>query len=264
MFKKSSLIQAGLVIIMGLSIKTIYNYQLNLNETENIVEHTKELYEEIKLTPIIKEEEEVIPEDPVEKSKRFIETLQKEFPDTIGYINIENTNISYPIVQTLDNEFYLNHSPSKTYNANGSIFMSYLNSPDFEDDNTVIYGHNIKSGKLFQNLHLFKSQDFYNNNNVITISTPTGPKEYLIFSVYKTNPQYQYKTPNYQTEEEKREFIDDIINKSLVKPTAEISDIINQEYIKLLTLSTCETGGHDRFVVHGVEVMTELEVLEED
>ena len=248
-----TLIQFILLIIMIFSIIRVYNYNQNIKETNTIKEETKTTWEKMKTNNEI----EV---NPTEASQAFLANLKIKYPDTIAYINIDETTISYPVVQTDNNDFYLTHSPSKEHNANGSVFMSYLNKSDFSDDNTVLYGHNVKSGKLFQNLHKLKEQSFYDEVNTIELETSNGPKKYLIFSVYKTNPEYQYKTPNYSSIENKHGFIEEILNKSLINPAKlknleiNLNDVLFDDDVKVITLSTCETGGKERLVVHGVEL----------
>ena len=69
--------------------------------------------------------------------------------DIIGWIQIEGTEISYPIVKGIDNSYYLNHTVQKTYNIAGSIFLDYRNERDFSDSKNIIYGHNMKDGSMF-------------------------------------------------------------------------------------------------------------------
>lgn len=251
--KQLTIIQILLLIIIILGGINIYNYNQNLKETGEIQKETKLIWKEMQVNNDV----EV---DPIKTSQDFIADLQIRYPDTVAYINIDNTNVSYPIVQADNNDFYLNHAPNKEYNANGSVFMSYLNNSNFVDDNTVIYGHNVKSGKLFQNLHKLKEQSFYEKTNIIKLETSNGPKQYLIISVYKTEPEYQYKTPNYSSIEAKHDFIEEILKKSLINPAIlkdlriNLSETIFDNDVKIITLSTCETGGKERLVVHGIEL----------
>ena len=70
-------------------------------------------------------------------------------PEVIGWIQIEGTSISYPIMKGKDNDYYLKHTFEGNYNAAGSIFIDYTNNSNFEDCNTIIYGHNMKNGSMF-------------------------------------------------------------------------------------------------------------------
>ena len=91
----------------------------------------------------------------------------------IGYIYAAYTGINYPIVQSSSNDYYLNHDLDGNVNNNGSIFVEHLNSSDFSDQNTIIYGHNMKSGLMFAHLTNYKNQSYYNAHPYFYIYTPT-------------------------------------------------------------------------------------------
>ena len=90
----------------------------------------------------------------------FLKDLKRDYKDVKGYIEIKGTNINYPIVQSTDNDYYLNHLPNGEKNKMGSIYLDYRNN-DFEDENTIIYGHNMNDGTMFSELENYKKQDYY-------------------------------------------------------------------------------------------------------
>ncbi len=102
------------------------------------------------------------------------QSLQERYPEVSGWILAEGAGGDYPIMHTKDNEFYLSHLYDGSYNSNRSIFIDYRNSGIFTDDNTVIYGHNMKNGEMFQGLNEYKYQEFYKIHPTITIYTPNG------------------------------------------------------------------------------------------
>ena len=77
------------------------------------------------------------------------DALAAENPDTVGWVYVGACDISYPIVQGEDNEFYLHQTFEKQANNSGAIFLDYENKPDFTDFNTFVYGHNMKNGSMF-------------------------------------------------------------------------------------------------------------------
>ena len=77
------------------------------------------------------------------------ESLKAINPDIIAWLQIEGTQISYPVMKGTDNDYYLHHTFEKNYNSAGSIFIEYTNSSDFQDCNTIIYGHNMRNGSMF-------------------------------------------------------------------------------------------------------------------
>lgn len=92
--------------------------------------------------------------------------------DIVGWIYCPGTLINYPIVQGADNDYYLTHLIDDSWNENGSIFMDFENSSDFADSNTLIYGHNMKTGAMFAELMNYKTQSFYDAHPYIYIMTP--------------------------------------------------------------------------------------------
>lgn len=109
------------------------------------------------------------------------EKLKSINKDIIGWIKIEDTKINYPILKD-NNLYYLNHSYNKKYNKNGSIFTT--NNNPFIDDETVIYGHNMKNGTMFSELGKYLKKDFLDNHNYIKIYTPNGNYDGTIISAY--------------------------------------------------------------------------------
>ncbi len=98
------------------------------------------------------------------KEKENID-LKEINPDYMGWINIENTPIDYPVVKGKDNEFYLTRDFNKKYLALGSIFMDYRNK-GFEDKNVVIYGHHMRDKSMFGSLKKFKDIEYLKIINI--------------------------------------------------------------------------------------------------
>lgn len=108
--------------------------------------------------------------------------LTTKYPDVVGYIYSAYTGINYPIVQSSSNDYYLDHDLDGNVNNNGSIFMEHLNSSDFSDQNTIIYGHNMKSGLMFAHLTNYKNQSYYNAHPYFYIYTPTQNYKLNLFA----------------------------------------------------------------------------------
>lgn len=101
--------------------------------------------------------------------------------DIIAWIEIEGTNINYPILKD-KNIYYINHSFDKKHNSNGSIFTTNINP--FIEDETIIYGHNMRNGSMFSNLDNYLEKDFLYSHIKFKIYTPNGDYEASVFSVY--------------------------------------------------------------------------------
>lgn len=167
--------------------------------------------------------------------------------DYIGWINIENTPIDYPIVKGDNNEFYLTRDFNKQYLKTGSIFMDYRNE-GFEDRNVVVYGHHMKDQSMFGSLKKFKDLDYLHKNKYISITTKNNEKlMYEIFGLYVTSSDdIECTSVNFNGEEEFTKYIDGIASKSIYN-----SDININNTDKILTLSTCSYEfSNARLVVH--------------
>ncbi len=177
------------------------------------------------------------------------EELKKINKDTVGYIEVPNTNVRYVVVKGEDNSYYLNHNFNKEKNIAGWIFMDYKNKADGTDKNLVIYGHETKDGSMFGSLSNLLSEDFIKKkeNLIITFVTERGIKKYQIFSIYTIEPEDYYITVDLD-DNEFNKFKEKIKKRSLFKLEA------NLENKNIITLSTCQNHGTKRLAVHGVEI----------
>ena len=165
-----------------------------------------------------------------------IENIISINSDIKGWIKVDNTNISYPFVQTNDNEYYLYHSIDKSKNKAGWIFLDYRNDLD-NDKNIIIYGHNRINDTMFGSLNNLSK---YNNINYIYIYTTNYISTYEIFSIYHIDKTDDYLSTNYDNN-----LIDIITNRSIYNFNNKPNE---NDY--LITLSTCYNN-NERFVVHG-------------
>ena len=170
--------------------------------------------------------------------------LQKESKDIIGWLYIENSQINYPVVKSVDNEYYLHRLINGEYNVAGSIFMDYRNSSNLQDNNTIIYGHNMKNDTMFGTLQEYKNQEYYEEHKNIYYFTPE--KNYIIelftgFTVSADSDIYNLST------------IDEKERKNLIENSDFKADVELNENDKIITLSTCAYEYEDaRYMVMGV------------
>ena len=167
--------------------------------------------------------------------------------DTVGWIQVQGTNINYPIVQTTNNDYYLNHAFDKTENKAGWVYMDYRNNAVDFNQNTIIYAHSRYNGTMFGSLKNILNNSWYTNkeNHVIRLSTPTENTMWQVFSVYAIAKESYYITPSFSTTESYQEFLNTIKGRSEVdfSGTVSIGD-------KVLTLSTCKDNFGNRIVMH--------------
>lgn len=128
----------------------------------------------------VKEEEEAVP-----LTVDFT-ALRSVNEEVVGWIYCEGTEINYPVLQGTDNDYYLNHTYDKAVNSAGSIFVEALNTPDFADSNTIIYGHHMKNGSMFAILRNWADQAFYEEHPAMWLLTPEQNYQIKLFSGYMT------------------------------------------------------------------------------
>lgn len=180
------------------------------------------------------------------------ETLYKKNKKLIGWLKIDDTNIDYPVMQTVNNEYYLNHNFNQEYDKNGSLFLDKDCNAAFPNTNMIIYGHHMKSGKMFGNLNYYSKESYYKEHPQIQFDTIYEEGLYDIMYVFRSRiynedevvfKYYQFFDVN--SEDEFYSAMDEMARMSLYDTgvTAEYGD-------KLITLSTCDSSEEDgRFVV---------------
>lgn len=175
-----------------------------------------------------------------------ISALKEKNADTIGWINVNNTNINYPFVQSSDNEYYLTHSFDKTYNEAGWVFLDYRNNKDLSSKNNILYAHSRLDKTMFGTLKKTLKSDWYQNkdNHIIKISTETENTLWQIFSVYDIPDETYYITTDFSSDLEFETFLNNIKGRSLYNFNASLT-----KNDRILTLSTCYSKSK-RAVVH--------------
>ena len=210
---------------------------------------------------IINDEEEIPEEtmpDPVDIPIDF-EFLKGENQDIVAWIQVDGTNIDYPVLyDTTYNMYYLHHNYNGVRTVYGSIFVLGANAADFTDFNTVVYGHNIMNRTMFAQLHEFRKKEFFDSHGTITIYTPDRKLTYQVFAAYRTDSLNIIDNNDFSTEEFRAEYIDSIYAHDAVanfKPEYQVTPSD-----RIVTLSTCINNSAFRYVVQGVLVSDEYGV----
>ena len=196
-------------------------------------------------------------EEQNEETERMLQVkqLQEQNADIIGWLEIENTNMNYPVLQGTDNRYYMTHNYKKENSKNGSIFLDANYNWNIPSNNLLIYGHNLGNGMMFQELLKYEKESFYQEHPVIRFTTAKEDAKYEIISVFKSRVYYKseknvfryYYFINSKSEEEYREFVKNAKSASLypIDATVSYGD-------QLITLSTCSYYVQDgRFAVVG-------------
>lgn len=172
--------------------------------------------------------------------------LKTQNSDVVAWISVDGTNINYPVVQTSNNDYYLNHSFYKYKTYNGWVFMDYRNSYNFEDNNTIIYGHNLLNKTAFGSLeNVFTKKWVENSNKSIVVITEGKTYYFTVFSAYYTSPETYYLQNVFYGEDSYQAFLNIIRSRNILAIDNSVS--VND---KIITLSTCNDGSSGRKVVH--------------
>lgn len=180
------------------------------------------------------------------------EDLYNQNKSLIGWVKIADTVIDYPVMQTVNNEYYLDHNFHQEYDKNGSIFLDAECSIYPRSTNLIIYGHHMKSGSMFGSLQSYQSESYYQNHKYIVFDTiyEEGTYEVMfafrdrVYSQEDVNFKY-YEFVDANSEEEFNSYMNEMAAISYYDTgvTAVYGD-------QLLTLSTCDyQQDNGRFVV---------------
>lgn len=170
-------------------------------------------------------------------------------PDYQGWLQIENTNIDYPVVRSVDNHFYLDRDFLKEKSELGAIFMDYRNIGNFNDRHTAIYGHYTWTGKMFGDLHKYKNDDFSKDNRIIKFNTLFGEREFEIFSVYIDSAEDYKLKFDFKDDNEYKDYLAGLNDLSIHN----FKSNLDSEKL-LITLATCSYEvGNGRLIIHAIE-----------
>ena len=165
------------------------------------------------------------------------------------YYKAENIDISYPIMQGEDNEYYLKHTFEGQAVTAASIFMDANNHADFSDQNTFIYGHNMKDKTMFGKLNNYKDEEFYKENPYFYIYTPDGKvRMYKVFAASVVKDTSDAYNLTYNSDEEFESYLNLCRESSNYQVDVEVN-----AQSQIVSLSTCTNVKEDeRFLLQGV------------
>lgn len=186
--------------------------------------------------------------------------LKERNPDICGWIYIPGTDevygtaIDYPILQSgadKEEDFYLTHDLDGKKLFDGSIYIQKLNSPDFSNPNTVIYGHDLYNKMMFTPLRKYRNADFFNSHGDMYIYIPGHILTYRIYSAFVYDDRHILNSFDFYSEEGFSNFLSETLNPStMVKNVREGVTVTTAD--KIVTLSTCTNNKSERYLVIGV------------
>ena len=169
--------------------------------------------------------------------------LQAKYPDVVGWLYCANTGLNYPIVQTAEEggEYYLYRDIDGSSNKNGTVFLDWRCSSDFTSQNNLLYGHNMKTGRMFAPIVKYRDQSFYDAHPYMYLYTPNQLYKVNLFAGMVTpgdSTVYNYSLTS--------DYIKECISSSTFKSS------VGTPTGNILTLSTCAYDyDNARYVVMG-------------
>ena len=225
-------------ILMVLAALSWLGYRFYMDyKASQVTEEIQEIAEAIP-EPVEEPEEEeepvILPDNPID-----FEALWEQNEEIYAWIRIEDTLIDYPILQSeTDDGFYLDHDVEKNYSSAGSIYSEAINAKDFTDPVTVLYGHNMKSGKMFQNLHKFEDQTFFDEHEFFHVYIPGHDLTYRVFAMFNYDNRHIMNSFYFDDPEVFMQFVNDIFNKYRYSGHVR-EDVEIEEEDRILIMSTC-------------------------
>ena len=224
-----------ILIIIVLIIVVCTSYVIYKKITLN---SNQKIYDDIKISDNLEDNQKQF----TENIKKVI-TLQQENADVKAWIQIDDTIINYPVLQSTDNDYYLTHNYKKENSKYGSIYLKNECNILNNNSNLIVYGHNMKDNQMFNSLLKYEDKNFYDNHKTIKISTNNEENEYSIVSVFKSRIFYQdetnvfryYNYINFDNEQTYNEYIENC--KKIQLYDTGISANYGEQ---LITLITCE------------------------
>jgi len=178
--------------------------------------------------------------------------LREESEDIYAWIYVPGTTVDYPVLQhPTDDEYYLDNNLDGSTGFPGCIFTQRMNSKDFMDQVTVVYGHYLKTGLMFTSLREFKDEEFFKENPYIFIYTPERTLVYEIFSASVHNDNHIMYEYDFSTADGVEKYIEDLKNDQDSRTHVRDSTQVDGES-HIVTLSTCLYKENKRWLVNGV------------
>ena len=240
--RKKKIIVISLAVLFALVV--IISAIAIISREKQIVDAKKE-YENIKEIAFITNNEEELNTESKYLSIDHLGLVAVN-PLYIGWLDIPDTVISYPIIWHSNNDDYLKRTFEGKWNQAGVIFVDSRSDPSLQEPNTVIYGHNIKDGSMFAELRYYMEDEFFKEHLEIHIYTPNGIHTYEVILVQKTDTRSPAFTFSFDDNEQRNQWI-----VNLNAATDYVYGL--NEDSKIISLSTCTKESEvGRYIIQAV------------
>lgn len=174
-------------------------------------------------------------------------SLSAQYPDLIGWLSVGDSQMDLPVMQTTDNEYYLDKNIDGENDINGTLFLDCRNDIKKPSTNLIVYGHNMKNGTMFGGLKKYLDEDYINGHNQIRFDTLYEKQQYEVIAVGLSEVGYQddganryYDFIEADSAEDVQEFLKTIRECAVYDRTQGVT-----ESDHFLTLSTCNSYVED-------------------
>ena len=151
-----------------------------------------------------------------------------------------------------DDTHYLKYNFKNEPEFAGCIYTEKANKKDFTDPNNIFYGHNMRNGSMFQNLHKFEDEQFFNKHKEVYVYTPKKTYTYTIFAAYKFDDRHLLKTFNFKNKAKFENYLRNVKNIRNMESHIRTKQKVTSND-RIITLSTCVGGQpHNRYLVQAV------------
>jgi len=193
-----------------------------------------------------------LPEEAAPLASLDLSALRAVNPDVVGWLYLPGADISQPVLQGADNDYYLKHSWERKWSAGGAVFLDYRCSSALDGFHTIIYGHRMNNGSMFGSLQKYEDPDFWRENPTVYLATEDAVYQYDIFAAWEPSVTSPVYGPAPESEAERNDFA------ALCRDSSQIdTGVAPGGSDRLLTLSTCAEQGHaTRWVVQAVLART--------
>ena len=226
--------------------------QSNIPETETKTEletnlETKEETKENLENKVVHKNVEHVNVPTIFNKEVSFQNLHNENNDYLFWLYIPKTKIDYPVMMSRDNKDYLHSSFYKEKLYSGTLFIDALSNKRENQENLIVYGHNMKDGSMFGTLKKWRSAKYFNEHKFIEVYTEKEKRVYLIFAVREVSSNMSllhYKLDGFTNEE----YIQDARNNNIHFREFEDQYKNNQ----IMTLSTCMSNDAKRLIINAV------------
>lgn len=176
--------------------------------------------------------------------------LKSESAAVVAYIRGAGTAIDYPVVQNIDNEYYMSRDIYGKKSKSGAIYLDSRNTTELVDDQMIIYGNPMEDGSMFGSLVSYRDMAYYEAHPSLTLSTESKQYRIDVYAAHTASPAMANYPILFLTPEERASYIAAARGQSFFQTNVEIGD--EDRLVCLVTCADFNAGDNACFVVHGV------------